>query len=61
MMLDCGLSMQSALNFLPLSFVQSSRIQNLPIWMPNDVTDADLEGVSLLALLKSIRIILFCF
>ncbi|KAJ3625274.1 hypothetical protein MTP99_018832 [Tenebrio molitor] len=44
MMLDCGLSMQSVLNFLPLSFVPSSRLLNLPNWMPTDVSDSDLEG-----------------
>jgi hypothetical protein len=46
MMLDCGLSMQSVLNFLPLSFVPSSRLLNLPNWMPTDVSDSDLEGVN---------------
>lgn len=46
MMLDCGLSMQSVLNFLPLSFVPSSRLLNLPNWMPSDVADTELEGVS---------------
>ncbi|XP_017785950.1 PREDICTED: integrator complex subunit 9 [Nicrophorus vespilloides] len=44
MMLDCGLSMQSVLNFLPLPFVATNRLLNLPTWMPNDVVDADLEG-----------------
>lgn len=44
MMLDCGLSMQSVLNFLPLTFVQSNKLLNLPVWMPNDVTDTELEG-----------------
>ncbi|XP_019872294.2 integrator complex subunit 9 [Aethina tumida] len=44
MMLDCGLSMQSVLNFLPLPFVPSNKLQNLPTWMPPDVSDPDLEG-----------------
>lgn len=48
MMLDCGLSMQSVLNFLPLSFVPTSRLLNLSHWMPPDVSDAELEGVLLL-------------
>lgn len=47
MMLDCGLSMQSVLNFLPLSFVPTNRLLNLPHWMPPDVPDPDLEGVIL--------------
>lgn len=45
MMLDCGLSMQSLLNFLPLSFVPSNKLMNLPNWMPSDTSDPDLEGV----------------
>lgn len=44
-MLDCGLSMQSVLNFLPLSFVQSNKFLNMPVYMPNDVVDTELEGV----------------
>lgn len=44
MMLDCGLSMQSILNFLPLSTVPSNRLSNLSTYMPNDV-DPELEGV----------------
>lgn len=44
MMLDCGLSMQSILNFLPLPFVPSNKLSNLPNWMPSDTTDPDLEG-----------------
>ncbi|ENN70832.1 hypothetical protein HUJ04_004963 [Dendroctonus ponderosae] len=43
-MLDCGLSMQSLLNFLPLSFVPSNRLLNLSNYMPPDVSDPDLEG-----------------
>lgn len=46
MMLDCGLSMQSVLNFLPLSFVPTGRLLNLSHWMPPDVSDPDLEGVT---------------
>lgn len=45
MMLDCGLSMQAVLNFLPLSFVQSNKFLNMPVYMPNDVADPELEGV----------------
>ncbi|VEN60673.1 unnamed protein product [Callosobruchus maculatus] len=44
MMLDCGLSMQSLLNFLPLSFVPSNKLSNMANWMPSDTTDPDLEG-----------------
>lgn len=44
MMLDCGLSMQSALNFLPLAYVPSARLINLTNWMPQDGTEPDLEG-----------------
>ncbi|KAF5285910.1 hypothetical protein FQA39_LY04371 [Lamprigera yunnana] len=44
LMLDCGLSMQSVLNFLPLSYVYSNRLHNLPMWMPTDGVDPDLEG-----------------
>nr|CAH7765745.1 unnamed protein product [Callosobruchus chinensis] len=43
MMLDCGLSMQSLLNFLPLSFVPSNKLSNMANWMPSDTTDPDLE------------------
>lgn len=43
-MLDCGLSMQSVLNFLPLSFVPSNKLLSLSNYMPPDVTDPDLEG-----------------
>ncbi|XP_030745893.1 integrator complex subunit 9 [Sitophilus oryzae] len=43
-MLDCGLSMQSVLNFLPLSFVPSNKFLNLNSYMPPDVSDTDLEG-----------------
>lgn len=44
-MLDCGLSMQSVLNFLPLPFVPSNKFLNLNNYMPPDVSDPDLEGV----------------
>ncbi|CAH1979174.1 unnamed protein product [Acanthoscelides obtectus] len=44
MMLDCGLSMQSLLNFLPLSFVPSNKLMNMANWMPCDTSDPDLEG-----------------
>ncbi|XP_060530120.1 integrator complex subunit 9 [Cylas formicarius] len=43
-MLDCGLSMQSVLNFLPLSFVPSNKLKDLNNWMPSDVSDPELEG-----------------
>lgn len=33
-MLDCGLTAQTVLNFLPLPLVQSSRLQSLPNWTP---------------------------
>lgn len=47
LMLDCGLSTQTVLNFLPLPLVPSARLNNLPGWMPRDVSDPQLEGVSL--------------
>lgn len=41
--------MQSVLNFLPLSFVPTNRLINLPHWMPpSEVSDSDLEAVSTL-------------
>ncbi|KAK6619622.1 hypothetical protein RUM43_012379 [Polyplax serrata] len=43
-MLDCGLSAQSVLNFLPLPLVHSSRLSNLPSWMPRDCMDSQLDG-----------------
>lgn len=46
MMLDCGLSMQSLLNFLPLTYVPSNKLMSLSNWMPIDISDADLEGVN---------------
>lgn len=39
--------MQSLLNFLPLSFVASNRLLNLNNFVPPDVSDPDLEGVSI--------------
>lgn len=45
MMLDCGLSVETVLRFLPLSFVPSSRLLNLANWMPADGADPELEGV----------------
>lgn len=47
MMLDCGLSMQSVLNFLPLTYVPSNKLMSLSNWMPTDISDADLEGVDI--------------
>ncbi|KAG8234922.1 hypothetical protein J437_LFUL015330 [Ladona fulva] len=44
LMLDCGLSAHTVLNFLPLPLVPSTRINNLPNWMPRDSVDAQLEG-----------------
>ncbi|PNF25606.1 Integrator complex subunit 9 [Cryptotermes secundus] len=44
LMLDCGLSTQTVLNFLPLPLVPSARLNNLPGWMPRDVSDPQLEG-----------------
>lgn len=43
-MLDCGLSTQSVLNFLPLPLVPNSRLNSLLNWMPRDVSDPNLEG-----------------
>lgn len=48
LMLDCGLSTQTVLNFLPLPLVPSARLNNLQGWMPRDVSDPQLEGVSVL-------------
>lgn len=44
LMLDCGLSAQTVLNFLPLPLVPNARLNNLPGWMPRDVSDPQLEG-----------------
>lgn len=43
-MLDCGLDMTSALLFLPLPLVYSSRLFNLPSWVARSVTDPQIEG-----------------
>ena len=44
-MLDCGLDMGSAMNFLPLPLVPSQKLNSLNSWMPRD-PDSQLEGVS---------------
>ncbi|GFR32214.1 integrator complex subunit 9 [Trichonephila clavata] len=43
-MLDCGLDMTSALLFLPLPLVYSSRLFNLPSWTPRNASDPQIEG-----------------
>ncbi|CAH0380737.1 unnamed protein product [Bemisia tabaci] len=43
-MLDCGLSAQSILNFLPLPLVPSPRLGSLSNWLPRDCNDPQLEG-----------------
>ncbi|KAF6213099.1 hypothetical protein GE061_010814 [Apolygus lucorum] len=43
-MLDCGLSAQTALNFIPLPLVPSSRLANLPSWLPRESVETQLEG-----------------
>lgn len=43
-MLDCGLAMQSALNFLPLPLVQSSRFQTFPNWISSRDHDTQVDG-----------------
>lgn len=43
-MLDCGLSSQTVLNFLPLPLVQSSRFQSLPNWICPRDHDAQVDG-----------------
>lgn len=45
-MLDCGLSAHSVLNFLPLPPVPSTRLAGLPNYMPPHVSDPLLEGVN---------------
>lgn len=57
MMLDCGLSVQTVLNFLPLSFVTSTRLLNLSNWVPHDSTDPELEGV---CLYKLVDFVYYC-
>lgn len=43
-MLDCGLTSQTVLNFLPLPLVQSSRFQSLPNWICPRDHDAQADG-----------------
>lgn len=43
-MLDCGLSAQSVLNFLPLPLVQSSKLANFGNWIPNRDHDPQMDG-----------------
>ncbi|XP_055376990.1 integrator complex subunit 9 [Condylostylus longicornis] len=43
-MLDCGLSAQSVLNFLPLPLVQSSKLANLANWIPSREHDPQMDG-----------------
>ncbi|XP_034252889.1 integrator complex subunit 9 isoform X1 [Thrips palmi] len=43
-MLDCGLSAQTVLSFLPLPLVPSARLSGLPNWMPRDCNNSQLEG-----------------
>lgn len=43
-MLDCGLTEQTVLNFLPLPFVQSSKLSNMPNWIPNRDHDTQMDG-----------------
>ncbi|XP_063548993.1 integrator complex subunit 9 [Cydia strobilella] len=43
-MLDCGLSAHSVLNFLPLPPVPSARLASLPSYTPPHITDPLLEG-----------------
>ena len=46
-MLDCGLNMQSVLNFMPMPMVPSARFNSLPNWVPRDnYQDWQIEGVS---------------
>jgi integrator complex subunit 9 len=45
-MLDCGLNMQSVLNFMPMPMVPSARFNSLPNWVPRDnYQDWQIEGV----------------
>lgn len=44
-MLDCGLSAHSVLNFLPLPPVPSTRLASLPTYTPPHLNDPLLEGV----------------
>ncbi|KAK9505074.1 hypothetical protein O3M35_009218 [Rhynocoris fuscipes] len=43
-MLDCGLSAHTALNFIPIPLVPSSRLANLAPWLPKDSIETQLEG-----------------
>lgn len=43
-MLDCGLTCQTVLNFLPSPLVQSSRFQSLPNWICPRDHDAQADG-----------------
>lgn len=44
-MLDCGLSSQTILNFLPMPLVPNARLTNLPTWNSRDLGETQLEGV----------------
>lgn len=47
LMLDCGLNMQSFLNFMPMPMVPSAKFNSLPTWLPRDNhQDWQIEGVS---------------
>lgn len=43
-MLDCSLATQTALNFLPMPLVQSSRFQTFPNWVSPREHDTQLDG-----------------
>ena len=50
-MLDCGLNMQTVLNFMPMPLVPSARFNSLPNWLPRDnQQDWQIEGVSIINL-----------
>ncbi|XP_003428131.1 integrator complex subunit 9 [Nasonia vitripennis] len=45
LMLDCGLNMQSVMNFMPMPMVPSARFNSLPNWVPRDnYQDWQIEG-----------------
>ncbi|XP_014216076.1 integrator complex subunit 9 [Copidosoma floridanum] len=45
LILDCGLNMQSVLNFMPMPMVPSARFNSLPNWVPRDnYQDWKIEG-----------------
>lgn len=44
-MLDCGLTAQTVLNYLPLPLVPSIRFASLPNWVPRD-PEMLIDGVS---------------